>query len=94
MSCKKANLAFKDRINCFLEKELRPQFRGFFEVADFEGVCKKKKIGLDVCFCTSVDAKMAGRSENAIRFAISTIHWELESFQNSSIFSVDFVVFT
>ena len=31
-----------------------------------------------VCFCTSVDAKMAEQSENAIRFAISTVVWELE----------------
>ena len=33
-----------------------------------------------VCFCTLVNAKMTGQSENAIRFAISTIVWELESF--------------
>ena len=41
---KTANLAIKDRRNYFFEKALRPQFRGFFELADFEGAYKNIKI--------------------------------------------------
>ena len=41
---KTANLAIKDRTNHFFEKELRPQFRGFFELSDFEGAYKNKII--------------------------------------------------
>ena len=39
---KTADLTTKDRRNCLFKKDLRPQFCGFFKLADFEGAYKNR----------------------------------------------------
>ena len=73
-----ANLATKDRRNCFFKKDLRSTFADFLswqlltvltKIDFFHGFWARL-----VYFCTSVDAEIAGQLKNAIMSSISDLY--------------------